>query len=107
MEIATALGCRTVLFAFIRVYSRLFAASRVGPERPRGSRLGPDRTNRLSGLVATSKITPMKQLLISSQFCGPHQISLDGSGLKRLLAELSKCEIPTMRVPLGKSMGFA
>src|SRR5665213_4523757 len=68
----------------ISVYLRSFADCSVGPESPRGSRLGPDRLNTVSGLVWTSMITPMKQLLISSQFCGPHTISFVGSGLKRL-----------------------
>ena len=49
----------------------------------------------------------MKQFCISSQFCGPQTISLVGSGLNLLLAELSKCAMPTMRVPLGIGIGFS
>ena len=70
-------------------------------------RLGPDRRNACATLTSRSNRTPMKQLLISSQFCGPQTTFFAGSGLNRLFAELSKCEIPTMRVPLGMSIGFA
>ena len=41
--------------------------------------------------LSRSKRTPMKQLLISSQFWGPHTTFFAGSGLKRLAGELSKC----------------
>src|SRR5579863_4534492 len=87
--------------------SYLLSATSVGPDLPAGSRLGPERWNSLVASSPTPKVKPTKQLLISSQFCGPHRTSLAGSGLNALLAELSKCEIPIRRVPLGSGMGFS
>ncbi len=43
----------------------------------------------------------MKQFCISSQFCGPQTTRDVGSGLYLFATELSKCAMPTMRVPLG------
>src|SRR5579871_3979100 len=61
-----------------------------GPDFPLGRRLGPEGLNTVAGSVPTSNSRPTKQLLISSQFCGPHQTCLEGSGLNLLLTELSK-----------------
>src|SRR5579884_2765433 len=83
-----------------------FSEASVGPNFPRGSRLGPDSLNNWSWLSLIPKISPMKQLLISSQFCGPQTTSLVGSGLYGLFAELSKCDMPITRVPLGNGIGF-
>ena len=49
----------------------------------------------------------MKQLLISSQFCGPHTTFFAGSGLKRFAGELSKCEMNRSFVPFGIAIGSA
>src|SRR5687767_5756185 len=43
-------------------------AARVGPFSPHGSMLIPERRNTFSSAVPDGKSTPMKQLLISSQF---------------------------------------
>src|SRR6266436_4558316 len=92
---------------------RSFAAQfanvlRVGPDVPRGSRLGPVALNSVLGFLRLgSTRKPMKQFCISSQFCGPQTTSFAGSGLYLLLAELSKCAIPTMRVPLAIGSGFS
>src|SRR5258708_5098294 len=63
----------------------------VGPPWPvtRFNTLGPEALNSFSGSSFESIRKPMKQFCISSQFCKPHTISLVGSGLNRLLAELS------------------
>src|SRR5262245_31312635 len=82
--------------------------SSVGPDVPRGSRLGPDRWNRVLGFFRLGSIRkPIKQFCISSQFCSPQKISLAGSGLYLLFAELSSWAIPTIRVPFGMGRGFA
>src|SRR5690348_15587503 len=78
-----------------------------GPDLPLGCKLGPEGLNRVAGSVPTSNNKPTKQLLISSQFCGPHQTCLEGSGLNLLFTELSKCEMPIRRVPLGSGIGLA
>ena len=82
-------------------------ASSVGPASPRGSRLGPERRNTFSGAVLRSKSTPMKQLLISSQFWGPHTTFFAGSGLKRLAVELSKWLTSCSFDPFGSAIGSA
>src|SRR5437667_10385764 len=64
--------------------------SSVGPDVPRGSRLGPDLWNSDLGFFRLGSMRkPMKQFCISSQFCSPQTISLLGSGLYLLFAELS------------------
>src|ERR1700733_11311788 len=73
------------------------SAASVGPGALGGNRLGPDRRKTFFGSVLASIIRPMKQLLISSQFCSPQRISLLGSGLNGLLGELSKWEIAITR----------
>ena len=57
--------------------------------------------------MALSNSTPMKQLLISSQFCGPHTTFFVGSGLKRLAVELSKWVISCSFEPFGSAIGSA
>src|SRR5665213_2273196 len=79
----------------------------VGPGGPTGNRLGPERLAILFGSTLLSKTSPMKQLLISSQFCKPHTTSFLGSGFHGLFGELSKCEMPIRRVPLGSKTGSA
>ena len=84
-----------------------FRAASVGPASPRGSMLGPDLRNTFSGAVSVLISTPMKQLLISSQFCGPQTTFVVGSGLNRLARELSKCVISCSFDPFGSAMGSA
>src|SRR5262245_4184537 len=85
----------------------LSSEASVGPYSPRGNRLGPDRRNTLSGDVLRSNRTPMKQLLISSQFCGPHTTFVSGSGLKRLAFELSKWLIKRSLDPFDSEIDSA
>ena len=82
-------------------------AASVGPGLLAGRRLGPDAWNTSAGLVLMSTIRPIKQLLISSQFCKPQRISLAGSGLNGLFGELSKWAMPITRVPFGNKIGLA
>jgi len=79
----------------------------VGPGGPTGSRLGPERRNTFSGAVDVGNRTPMKQLLISSQFCGPQTIFFVGSGLNRFAGELSKCVMNCSLEPFGSAIGSA
>src|SRR5688572_430661 len=81
--------------------------ARVGPFSPRGSMLGPERRNTFSGAVPAGKSTPMKQLLISSQFWGPQTTFFVASGLKRFAGELSKWVISCSLAPLGSAIGSA
>jgi len=49
----------------------------------------------------------MKQLLISSQFWGPHTTFFAGSGLNRFAVELSKWVMNRSFDPFGTAIGSA
>src|SRR5258708_7575879 len=48
-----------------------------------------------------------KPTIISSQLWSPQMTSFLGSGLYRLLGELSKCAVQRIFVPLGSTSGFS
>src|SRR5215510_10920371 len=102
----TALGAVIGRPYSLALYGILNAAS-VGPDVPRLRRLGPvGLNNTFVFFTVGSTRKPIKQFCISSQFCGPQTISFVGSGFHLLFAELSKCAIPMIRVPVGSAMGL-
>ena len=56
-------------------------------------------------LRRTGKAKSNQPIIISSQLCSPQRTGEVGSGLKVLLAELSKKAVHSMRVPRGSSKG--
>src|SRR5436190_20185193 len=57
---------------------------------------------RLFNGVPASNTTLKNPTIISSQLWSPQVTSLVGSGLRGLFAELSKCAVHSMTVPLGR-----
>src|SRR3984957_20675454 len=63
--------------------------------------------NRARAGVLASKTRLKKPTIISSQLCWPQITVLVGSGFSGLSAELSKCAVHSIFVPLGRTSGSA
>src|ERR1700730_43921 len=60
---------------------------------------------RFSTGILASKTRLKKPTIISSQLCSPHVTSFVGSAFSGFAAELSKCAVQSIFVPLGRAMG--
>src|SRR5579872_7382188 len=77
-----------------------------GPYRPAFSWVFFFFSRKMSaGFLSASTATWNQPIIISSQVWSPQRTSAFGSGLYRLLGELSKCAVQSIRVPLGSTTG--